>query len=124
MAKRTTKKAPEMHDTQAAYALARAAYETANAAHTAEVKAGGWWEMDNDASLDLIEESAERHETSRLWDLMRQAEYAMVAWSIENIRPFATRAGKAAELPTVDELVRHPREWTRAVDLAFSAAAA
>lgn len=123
MAKRTPKKVPTMHPTQAAYALARAAYDVANEAHVAEVRAGGWWEMDDEASLDLIEESSERHGTSRLWQLLRQAEREMVAWSIESVRPLAAKLGKAAELPTVDELERHPREWTRAVDLAFRAAA-
>lgn len=121
--RRTRKVAPKMHPTQAAYALALAMYETANAAHMAEVKAGGWWERDDEASLDLIEESAERHSTSKLWQNMRQAERAMVAWRIESVRELAVQMGRAAELPTVDELERHPREWTKAVDLAFRAAA-
>jgi hypothetical protein len=120
MTKRTTSK---MHPTQAAYALARATYDTAIAAHNAECLAAGWWDRDDDEAFDLIEASAQRHNTSRLFDLLCQAERAMVTWSIENVRELATSTGKAGELPTVDELVRRPSSWKRAVDLAFRAAA-
>lgn len=116
-------KAPEMHETQTVYMLARAAYDTANAAHGAECNAAGWWDRDDDEAFDLIEASAERHETSRLFELLRQAERAMVAWSIAHVRPLATRTGNAAELPTLDTLERHPAAWTRAVDMAFRLAA-
>lgn len=122
-AKRSSNKAPEMHETQVAYMLAKAAYDTANAAHNAECKAAGWWDRADDEAFDLIEASAERHETTRLFELLRRAERAMVIWSIEHVRPLATRTGKAAELPTVDALERSPRTWTRAVDIAFRLAA-
>lgn len=118
----TRKSSPAMHATQAAYAVAKVAYDAASEAHAAKVRAGGWWDRDDEESLDLIEASAERHGTSALWQALHAAEKAMVTWSLENIRPFATRAGKAADLPTVDELERHPREWSQAVDLAFRAA--
>jgi hypothetical protein len=123
MAKRSGKKAPEMHETQAAYMLAKAAYDTAIAAHNAECKAAGWWDRADDEALDLIEASSERHETSRLFDLLRQAERAMVAWSIASVRVVAAKLGKAEELPTVEQLQSSLSAWRKAVDLAFRKAA-
>lgn len=122
MAKRTAKKAPKMHETQTVYMLARAAYDTAIAAHNAECKAAGWWDRDDDEAFDLIEASAERHETERLFGLLRQAERAMVAWCIDHAKAFAPQHAQTLS-DLAEKAPRRPMYWTKLVDLAARLAA-
>lgn len=122
MAKRSGKKAPEMHETQAVYMLAKAAYDTAIAAHNAECKAAGWWDSADDEALDLIEASAERHETSRLFEALRRAERIMVGWCLDHAKALAPEHSE-----TLSDLAakaqRRPMYWNKLVDLASRLAA-
>lgn len=122
MAKRTTSKATKFHATQIAYMATRAAYETAIAAHVAECRSLGLYDRDDDAAFDAQEDISEKHGTSRLWQAMREAERAMVAWSVDHAKKFAPK--QAALVDDLAELVeRHPMYWDQLVDIAARLAA-
>jgi hypothetical protein len=122
MTKRSGKKAPEMHETQTVYMLAKAAYDTAIAAHNAECKAAGWWEREDDEALDLIEASSERHETTRLFEALRRAERIMVGWCLDHAKAFAPQHTET--LATLAAKAQHrPMYWSKLVDLASRLAA-
>lgn len=115
MAKRT-KNTSRMHPTQSAYALARATYEAAVAAHLAECRAAGLLGRKDDETSDLIDECSDRHSTARLWQVMRQAERTMVAWSLEAARRIARPGAPALDATDVEA---HPDLWQELVESAF-----
>lgn len=112
-----------MHDTQRLYAIAKAAYETALAAYSAEVEALKLdWDADFDAANDADEAVRAKHQIDALREALRAAEDAMIDWSAaQAARAFPVEAVRVAE--TVAQARRNPRFRDRLIDLAFRLAA-
>ncbi len=117
-----------LHPTQSAYALAKALYDASHEAYRVEcVERGatfleGASSAEDDVVLDLQEQIHEELEMTRIFDALRGAEEAMVAWSAEH-----TSALHPDHAATIADTVKRARgsakHWPRVVDLAFRLAA-
>lgn len=110
-----------MNATQIAYALAKATYDTAFAAYVAEVEAAN---LDYDADFDAAHDASEvihaKHGIDSLRRNLRDAEEAMVEWSVAQSLPLAKTAAQRAEVASLPARARRiPSAWEKMVGLAF-----
>ena len=121
--------AATMSPAQTAYCLARATYDVAIAEQNrlAPPPAQGAPESEVDAWLDASEEAHVSLGLSRLFDALRAAEDAMLAWSFEVARKEAGRSkAKLAIIAEVEANIGKPLHLTsrtRAIDIALRLAA-
>ena len=121
--------AAAMSPVQTAYCLARASYDAAIAEQNrlAPAPAQGAPESEVDAWLDASEEAHESLGLSRLFDALRAAEDAMLAWSFGVARKEAGRSrAKLALIADIESNIGKPMHLTtrtKAIDIALRLAA-
>lgn len=119
----TTATTESMSPAQVNYCIARAAYDSAvsEMVRTVKAPADGASEEEVDAWLDAEEDARQALGLDRLFDLLRSAEDAMLAWSFAVARRTAGRRkdqiAAIAEVEAAAATYGHVR--TKALDLAL-----
>jgi hypothetical protein len=111
-----------MNATQTAYAIARATYDTALAAHRAET-VGLDWDGDFDAADDACEASRARHGLDALSNALVAAEEAMLDWSLSASLKVASKAQRATVIEVSTKGRRSLAIRAKLIDLALRLAA-
>lgn len=115
-----------MHRTQAIYAVARAAYDTAVAAFNADAPpapAASCSDEEFETWNDAEEACRSKHGLDRLHLALLEAESAMVEWAHRQARVHATEAQRADLADLHARGMQSPKIRTKLVALAFRLAA-